>query len=387
MLWADITARTTTECKQDILTWLDGLGFTATAWQDGSIALGFVEIGALVWSKLSDVAVALKSANLLRNNTGAAFDAYIDSQYDETREAASSAVYLKVLTCEAGEGPHSLDVGGVVLTDGEHTYTNIAGNDITYPYTLAGGANVTLMFQADAPGTDASVAASAITELQTTYAGVTVSGGSLVTAGYDLETEARAADRCRTKWSTLTEGETIVDQVVNICLGADSTITRVAVDDENPRGDYTFDAYLAGESGTVSGAAVTAAETALALRFFGSTTSNAIAATAYQLNITGTVYYDPSADAADVEDAVEGTDGSLTAWFKTIPLGGFTYGVALANVVTLGDIETAIRSALLNGTVCVRTVKLSVPASDATIPAFNVVTPGTVTLTYVAASS
>jgi len=384
MLWADVVSRTQAECKQDILTMLDEVGFTATSWQEGSVALGCVEIGALVWSKLTDIAVALKNANLLRTSTGAAFDAYVESQYDETRVAASSAVYLKLLTCAAGEGPHSIDIGDVIATNGEYTYTNIAGNSIAYPYTLAGGASVTLMFQADTPGADPTVAASEIDQLQTTFAGVTISGGSLVTAGYDQESEPRCAERCLTKWSTLTEGETIVDLVRNICLNADSTIARVEVDDENPRGDYTFDAYVAGTSGTVAEPARAAAAAALALRFFGSATSSAIAATEYELDITGTVYYDPSASAADVEDAV---DATLLAWFATIPLGGFTYGVGLANIVTVGDIENAIRSAQINGTDCVRTVKLTVPAADETPAEFNVVVQGTIALTYTAAAS
>jgi len=385
MLWADITALTVDECKQDILTWLDGVGFTPTSWQDGSVALGCVEIGALVWSKLSEIAAALKSGNSLRGTEAAAFDAYIDSQYNETRVGASAAVYLLELSCEAGEGPHSINVGDVVATDGEYTYRNVAGNSITYPYNLAGGASVTLMFEAEIAGAAQTVSASSIAELQTTYAGVTITDGELVTSGLDQETIARAAERCRTKWPTLSEGETIAEHVVNICLNADATILRVAVDDENPRGDYTFDAYVAGAAGAVSEGARAAAAAALALRFFGSTTSSCIIANEHELDITGTVYYDPNADPSDVEEAVE--DVALAEWFQTIPLGGFSYGTGLANVVTVEDIGDAIRGATINGTSCVRTVKVTLPTSDESINDFDVVVQGTITLTYVAASS
>lgn len=384
MDWADITERTQEQCKQDILTMLDGVGFTATSWQVGSIALGCVEIGGFIWSKLTQVAVAIKEANQLLTAHGAALDAYIKSQYDEARDGATSAQYLIELTCADGEGPHSIDVGDVVATDGEHTYRNIEGNSIAYPYTLAGGTSATFLFEAEVPGSASTVSASSITQLLTTYAGVTITDGALSSSGEDQETEERCKTRCRAKWATLSQGETIQDQVVYICLASDPTITRVGIDDTNPRGDYTFDVYLASDSGAVSPEAVTAAQDALELRFFGSETAEAAACDEDSLDIAAQVYYDPNFEKAAVVSAVE---DAIAEWIKTIPIGGFSYGGCLENVVTTDDIRHAIRGATIGGVEVVRTIVLDSPSSNHDVPAFDVVTAGTVNILGIAASS
>jgi hypothetical protein len=384
MKWSEIVELPQTECKQSILTMLQGVGFTATSWQPGSFVLGCVEIGSYIWSKFTSVAVALKDAHLLQTAEDEALEAYGYSQYDEPITGASPAQYLLELTCEVGEGPHNLDVSDVVATDGEFTYRNVAGNSIVYPYALAGGSVVTFLFEAEVPGAASTVGAGTITQLQTTYAGVTITDGALQTSGLDKETAEAYRLRCRTKWPTLSEGETIYDHVVNICLNADPLIKRVTVDDSNPRGDYTFDAYVAGESGIVGAGPVAAAQAALDLRFFGSATALAVAAAADVLAITGTVYYDPNLSASDAQVAVE---AALTAWFKTIPINGFLYGAGLNNIVMVEDVRAAIRSARHAGEEVVRTIVLTAPAADHAVVNFDVVTQGALTLTYTAATS
>jgi hypothetical protein len=388
MLWSDIVEKTHDECKQDILTFLSGEGFTgAFAWNQGSIPLLFVDSLARVWSKLTEIAVALKNAHTLADCEDEATDAYCDSQYNEPRVLASAATYLKELTCEAGEGPHSIDIGDVVLTDGNYTYRNIAGNGITYPYNLAGGASVTLLFQADQPGADPTVTASTIDTLQTTFNGVTVTGGSLQSEGVDRESDASYKARCRTKWPTLSEGETISDHVVNICLNADTTIKRATVDDENPRGDYTANVYLAGESGIVGSGAVAAAQSALDRRFFRSVanpTVLAIASAADPLSISGTIYYYSNYTLAVAQTAVE---ASLAEFFSSIPNGGFMYGTGLNHVVTLDDVRNAVRSATSGGQRVVKTFVMTLPAADHEVEDFDVVTLGSIAgLNYIAAA-
>jgi hypothetical protein len=383
MKWSEIVYMTPDECKAQILTWMDGIGFTGSSWGEGAIPSAFVWIGSRVFSKLTEVVYQLKLAHTLADAEDEALDAYADSQYDEERNGAVAAQYLLELTCEAGEGPHSLDVSDVIATDGDYTYRNIEGNSIVYPYNLAGGNSVYLLFEAEQPGADATVAAGTITELQTTFAGVTITDGILQTSGEDEESNDALKARCRTKWPTLSEGETISEHVVNICLNADTTIKRATVDDGNPRGDYTADVYLASDTGTVAGAAVTAAQTALDLRFFSPNTVLAIASAADALAITGTVYYDPSVTAGDAQDAVE---AALVEFFKSIPVGGFMYGGGLDNVVTTDDVRDAVRSTEIDGARIVRTFAMTVPAANHTVADYDVVTQGALTLTYTAAS-
>lgn len=384
MKWSEIVELTQTECKQSILTMLQGVGFTAKSWQPGSFVLGCVEIGSYVWSKFTEIAVALKDAHLLQTAEDEALEAYGYSQYDEPITGASPAQYLLELTCEAGEGPHTMDVSDVVATDGEYTYRNVAGNGIVYPYVLAGGTSVTLLFEAETPGAAPTVGAGTITDLQTTYAGVTITDGTLQTSGLDKETAEAYRLRCRTKWPTLSEGETILDQVVNICLNASPLIKRVTVDDANPRGDYTFDAYVAGESGIVGATPVGLAQAAIDLRFFSANTGLVVASAADALAITGTVYYDPNISAAEAQAAVE---AALTAWFKTIPINGFLYGAGLNNIVMVEDVRAAIRAATHAGAPVVRTLVLTAPVVDHPVTDYDVVTQGALTLTYTAAPS
>lgn len=386
MLWQEIVYLTPAQAKQAILELLDGVGFTATSWADGTLVDGFTWIGGYVLSKATEVAVALKEAHQLSTAEDAALDAYMDSQYDEDRRGAVAAQYLIQLDCEAGEGPHSLDVGDVVVTDDEFTYRNIAGAGISYPYNLAGGASVTLLFEAEVAGAESTVAASTIDTLQTTYAGVTVntSGNSLQTSGLDRESATVARERCRTKWPTLTLVQSTEGKVKHLALSADQTVTRVEVDGENPRGEGTVDCYLATDVGPASAGAVANVQAAVEDLFFQSNAFLAIASAADPLAITATLYYDPAYDSGDVSDAV---DEALLSWFASIPLGGFSYGAGLEHVVTLEDIRSALKSATIDGVEVIRTLVLTTPAANVAISDFDVVTQGSHSLTYTASAT
>ena len=191
--------------------------------------------------------------------------------------------------------------------------------------------------------------------------------------------------RCRAKWGTLASVEVLKAKIEYLALNADQTITRVGVDDQNPRGEGTFDVYLATDTGPASGAAVTAVQNVLDPLFFQSNAADANASAADPLAITATLYYDPAYDATDVQTAVE---TALLAWFASIPLGGFNYGAGagLAHVVRLEDVQDALKSATIGDVKVIKSLSVTVPASYTTIADFDVVTQGSHTLTYTAAS-
>jgi uncharacterized phage protein gp47/JayE len=88
----------------------------------------------------------------------------------------------------------------------------------------------------------------------TPLSGVTVSNPTapgLVRAGVDTETDARLRQRCKLRWAELAAVPTR-DSFKAYALKASSSITKVLVADNNPRGAGTVDVIVAGAGGVGS---------------------------------------------------------------------------------------------------------------------------------------
>lgn len=381
------TPKTQAQAKQDLLDLLDGLGFTATSWQEGSIVLGGVELGALVWSKGSEWVASLAKAMVNKTSTGSALTAFSDSHYDNQRVLAVETQGQMILACSATEGPHSIAEGAVVATDGTRTFRNVAGLAVSYPATLASGGTQALLFEAEVAGTDGNIPTGATLTLVTTLAGVTVtnpaySGGTWITRqGIDDESDARLQQRNSSKWGALPAFELIDDTVEQICLKAAAGIVKIGIDSNNPRGQNTFDVYLAGASSPAGSSDIAAALAALKARVMGSDVVRAYAAPTAVLNLVGTVYFDANFDATAVQTAVE---AALDAFLAGIPLGGFNFAPGPSAAVPKNNIEKAIENTKIGDQEVVDTVVLTTPSGDLSVTSFGVVTRGTWTLTYVA---
>ena len=384
--WADVVEVSHDDAKQSLLEQLDAVGFTATAWQEGEPALALVELTAEVWHQLSKVAVFIKEAMLNDTATGEALTKLSKSHYDNTRTGATTAQRRVTLVCSATAGPHNFDAGDVVLehADGP-TYRLIDNGDpgVVFPITLAsGGSQADLIFEAEVAGTDANKIDGSVTSLLTTFAGVTVASDAAERDGANAEADAVLRTRNTTKWALLTQYELIDDAVVNICLESTVAVTGVAVDSQNPRGAGTFDVYLAGDLGTASLDDVALAQAAIDARVFGSTATPPTCvvdqAPEEPLNLTGTVYYKGSYDAAALETA---TILALEEYIKLIPLGGYDFYPGPSNVVPINDVEAVIRAVTLGGQNVSKTVVLTSP-SDLSVPVYGKVTLGTIALTF-----
>ena len=380
--YSEITTVSVDAAKAQLLAWLDGAGFTATSWQDGSVPLALVELGARVWARQSEVAEALKG--FIFNNTaiGEALTRFSYSHYANTRVGAIPAQYSIRMTNAAGVG-YTIDVGGAIVTDGERQYGCVAGGGIVYPVVLPAGGSLTLLFEAETPGSDASVAAASITNLVTAFAGVTLSHQTQVTIGVDEESDATLRRRNATKWPTLNLAEPISEAIENVALNADATITRAAVDDSNPRGPGTFDVYCATNVGAAGGGAVSAAQAAIERKVFGgAATAQVYAAATAPMAVSGTVYYAPGFAPGDVQAAVE---AQVDAWLGTLPIGGQDVATGLTGVVSLNELEHQIRATQIAGVDAVRGVTLTAPAGNFPVPPFAVAIATSYVLTYTAA--
>jgi hypothetical protein len=354
--WDDIREVSTEEAEESLLETLQTAGFKATSWQPFSMGLTLVKIGAVVWHEGSKIAVAFKNAVFNSTSSGTALTLFSDSHYDNQREDAVAATRLTTLTCETGEGPHTIDVGEVVVSDDNGiTFRNVEGNSVSYPFVLGSGTSQQFLFEAEEAGEVGNVPDGDVTTIVTTLTGVTITDDELDTEGVDEEADTRLQERNATKWPTLNPLELIDDHVVNWVLGASPTIAVARVNSNNPRGAGTFDVYISGLVQSSSDDDVEAAQTILDRKVFGQQTALVIAAEEVELSLSGEVFYVSSVGATAARQAVE---DALDAYLLTIPLGGFDYAPGLTEAVPVEDIEEVIKTALASGARCVKAVDL-----------------------------
>ena len=385
--WSDLVELTHDQGKQDLLVMLEAQGFQGSAWQEGDPALFGVEIGAEIESRNSKYAVFLRDMGLNATATGEALTKLSKSHFGNDRNPAVETQRSITLACAATSGPYVINVGDLVLTEpGGQTFRNVAGLSFSYPANLTSGGSLTLLFEAEVAGAAGNVANDTVTQFVTTLAGVTVTDDTLYRTGENEESDERLRLRNETTAATRSL-EPIDDTIENLVLELDATLVTPGINSTNPRGPGTFDVYLAQELTTASGAQVLAVQAALDARVMGDTSGAAntrpgyaIAAPTLALDLIGTVYYAPTFAAADVQTGVL---AALTAYLKTIPMGGFDYAPGLADVVPKNELENVIRSATVNGQAgAIRTVSLSTPSGDVSVSAFEKVIQGTWALTY-----
>lgn len=383
------TPITEDEALGTLLGYLTDVGFNATSWQEGSLQRLFIRVFAIVYSDLTSLVAALADFSYNETSTGDALTAFSASHYDNTRSKAVAAVGSIKLT-NNGAVPYTISAGAVVVAYVELDGTQRSFRNSTGGSLAAGGGTLTLTWVAETAGAASNIPNNSILVLLTPLAGVTASNPPIAgtsswmsTAGVDQESDALIRTRNRTKWATLSV-ESIKETTINVALSASPTITRVAVDDANPRGAGTVDVYIAGATTTSGSSDVAAAQTALAKRFFGSDRVRTYAAASYAVDLVGTVYYDPRYTAVSIQAAVE---TALLAFVSSAPIGGFDYTPGPSHIVAKNDIENAVKNAAINGQSVVRTVTLSTPAGDITIPSFGVAVRGTWLLSYVPVTS
>jgi hypothetical protein len=390
LFFQQIQPVTREQARASLLERLDGVGFTASSWPERSIPRAFVEVGAHIWSKMSDVAVALKRAQFNATADEDALDAYSWSHYRNRRQLAVKAQRLITLSCLPSEGPYAIDVGDLVVSSPDgHTFRNIEGHGVTYPATLRRGQTLELLFEAEAPGEahnfdDGSLTADGV--LVTTLAGTTIAADVKHRLGVDRESDERLRRRNETKWALLTGLELTDRAVENIILTAVPGIGVVKVNSTNPRGPGTFDIYVASGVGvptrTAEDGDVELAQKTIERYILDQDPSevvHVIAAPAVPLNLSGNVFHDREFSAEAVRSAVE---AALVEFIRTIPLSGFDYSPGPANVVPKNDIEAVIKGVTIDGKPVVKTVQLATPASDIIVPSWGKVVPPNTTRTW-----
>ncbi len=389
LLWEDIREITQEEAEQSLLVSLDEAGLSTTSWQPFSIAPVMVEVAADFRVENSKIAVLLKRSFMSETSTGEALTEVSRSFYGNIRESAVEAQHLTTLACAVGSGPHSIDLGELTFVDPEtgETFRNVAGNAISYPYSLTSGTSVTLLCEAEIAGTDgntanALTAADVKLELQTTMEGVSISSHTIYRSGVSEESDDRLNERNQLKWSLLSQYGLIDEAVQAIALRTAPAVVSVGINSSNPRGEDTFDVYIAGLDATASSDEVLAVQLAIDQKTMGRKntpkTAKVYPAPEVALNITGTIYI--AGTTADVVSPI--VEAALLKFVRSIPPGGIDYRPGPSNVVAKNDIESVIRQAILEQGATKCTVNLSVPVANTSVVTYGKVIRGSWTFTY-----
>jgi hypothetical protein len=378
LLYSDVVEVSAAQSEQRLLEMLDDSEFIATSWQEGALVATLVKMTAETESRLSKITLFLKKAFQSSTARGEALTRTASGFYNNIREDAIASQHLVTLECSATEGPHTINLGDVVLIhpDG-HTFRNIDGNSISYPLNLASGTDETLLFEAEVAGSRSNIGtaltpAAVTLSLESTLAGVSITEHSMTLAGVDEESDVRLNERNVTKWADQAELELIDDRVKQICLKASPSIIHVIGDYTNPRGAGTFDVYLAGLDTTADDDDVVKAQVAIDRRSIGRTASpkECIVKKSPTVDVilAGTVYYSGSFEAADIRAEYE---EALLAFIRATPSGGFDFSPGPRGIIRLNDLESVIRLAVTDFTGRPATVEFTSPTDDIPVPSFG----------------
>lgn len=376
--WNQVVEVSFADARTYILEKMEAFGFSATSWQEGSIPLAFVEVGADFWNRGTKVAAFLKTLGYNDTSEGEALTRFSRSHYANERQGSTAAQRLVTLTCEADEGPHTINVGEVIASGPDFQYRNVIDDDgefpENYPAILSSGGTLQIILEAETAGTTGNAEAGSVTTLVTTLAGVTITEDIVHRVGTDEESDPRLQQRNPRKWSLLTRFGVMDDALEALALEVEA-VDRVGINSQNPRGAGTIDVWITGEEGDVGDEDLEDVFNAIAPYLMGDAEEvlQVDHAPLVPLNIAGTVYVVAGYDWTNVvKPAVL---EALEAWRRTIPLGGFPYPLP-GNRVPLNEIEHVIRNVKIGESYPIKTVKLTTPAADVAVTAFGHVTQG-----------
>lgn len=384
---ASLASQLITETKASIyargLALASALGLTVTSWAPGDPTRSLYHFVSEILEALEINVAGYVSSGFLDYATGDWLTLLADQVFGVTRVEATYASTSVTLT-NAGGGVYVIAAGDIVVRSSltGKTYTNTNGGTLTAVGTptvsTTVGPAITLDFTANEAGADSSAGATEIDELVNGPLGVTCSNAAAA-VGLDEEDDASLRTRCRAKLGTLSatgprDAYDFVVQSSDLTGVTDITKSRTIAD--STTGNVTV--YVAGASGAVAGASVTAAQAAveewaapLCITPTVTNVSNVTVPVTYQVWI----YTSVGETTATIEAAIA---TKLTALFAARPIGGDIISPATTGKLYQSLISAAIRSAYPDHTF---RVSVSAPAGDTSLAINQCAVLGTVTPT------
>jgi uncharacterized phage protein gp47/JayE len=348
-----LTPKTEEQALDELLAFLTGLGFTASSWQPGSKARHIIQLMARLRSSFSNTTLLITKGRY--NDTAEAdwLTLKSSSDFNNTRAPAVAAQIRVRFDDPSGYGPFTVAASGLIVRDEDGaTYRSIDALSLAENAT-----NVQIRFNAEVAGAASSPSS---VSLVTPLAGVDVSLFEIIRPGADPESDERLRERNRSKWSSLSQAAP-GDAYRAWAMEASNSVTRVWVDDLNPRGPGTIDVIIAGVSGALPGGVATTVDSYINGGIDGiyrrPLSANLLVknATNYTVNVTGVLYSHASYDLATIRTTVQ---NAVNAYISTVAVGG---------TVLLAELYRRIMA--IDG---VRNVVLSAPTSDLTVTAGQV---------------
>jgi uncharacterized phage protein gp47/JayE len=322
-----LTPTTEEEALTTALAFLDDLGFSASSWQSGSLPRALVQLVARFYSDLTYTRVTLTKSRFNDSAQGDFLDLYSDDAYDNQRIAAVYTEITLVLDDTTSHvGPFTIAVNQLVAQDsGGYTYRNLTGG------TLANGGTLTLTFKAEQAGSGPIPPLGLGIPLITPLAGLPDPIVQAITVvGAEKEDDTKLQTRNRAKWATLSV-HAPADAYKAWALAADPSVTRVYINNLNPRGPDTIDIYIAGATNPLPPIVATNVLAYIEPRRGIGADVAVLNAVTIDVNIVGTLYVAASYDVDHVSNAVE---AALELAFDAMPVGGDGGVVQLATLYT-----------------------------------------------------
>lgn len=286
--------------------------FPARAWQPLSFLRWTVESESSLLAEAGLVVSEIAKGMHARTAKGPWLDLLAENVFADKRKPAVHTVGEVLLTDVASVGPVTISVGQQWFANGSKTLRYVV-HALPYGTSVPLNGSLRVQVRAELAGAVYNVGVNAISQLITSIPGVTVgnpaigdTGTWILTQGVDEEKDPQLLSRLLDKWATLGTGAN--DGAYRYyALSASPEVTRARV--YSPGGG-SVRVVVAGPSGPVSGAALTAVQTAIAARR-PTGVPDVVASNATTLSVTigGTLYLrrgqDPVARLAAAQAACD----------------------------------------------------------------------------------
>jgi hypothetical protein len=344
---------TRTESLNRLLELLTSLGFDTTGWQEGRIQKTLVTLFTIMHSDMTEVVKALAEFGSNSYASGDALNEHSRSRFQNDKVPAVRTRGPIKLTSTASI-PYTIQVGQLIAS----TDSGVRFRNLTEGTLPAGSVNapstLTLFWDALIAGAQGNVPLNAVNRLLTPLAGVTVANDAgtpwYTVTGADEESDELLRRRNETQWARLTV-ELVAESYENIAL--DAGAKKVKVSDQNPRGPGTIDVYSAAETDLLSVPEMEAIQLAFSERAFQTdaawadpwpNNTSRVAnrhPTRAPLSLTATLYHDPNLSGATIQSRAY---DAMFEFLRKTPIGGWSYGPGLENVVTREDVVEVLQA-------------------------------------------
>lgn len=335
---------TVEDAKAELLKYVQDLGIRTTDWSDGAPETIALELASYLYAKQVNRVGRAVRANTMDASSGSALTSFSDSWFDNQRVEATLAKGIMQFTASSDIVPITFAANELQVTDGNYVFTN----DEAFTLTSASNASAEYV-TADDEGAAYNINDDSTLTFVGTVNGltaynppneVTLTASWLTQLGVDDEEDATLKLRNRTKFSTFEKGSKTVDYVKALAVSASAGVVDMYIDDQNPRGQFTVDVYLAQSASTATGAQVSAVQTAFDDAFFGNTIGgltlvSASMAEEREFNDAFNVLYKPNLPIDIIKQAV---NDKLDEWVSSIPTGGKSYLPATGSAYSMFEL-------------------------------------------------